>query len=540
MQINRKITVIFIFFLAVIFLLPHAVGAQADVFGVNDPADYNIALGSGDLRETITNIVNIALGFLGILVTLIILYGGYIWMTSGGNAEKIDRAKRIIINAIIGLIIILSSYAIARFILREGYNGIFGGGPSGPGSVGYSGGSGLGNGVIESHYPASNATGVYRNTNIYVTFKEPMNPEFIVNDTGCGGVNCEARENYIALYRHGDPDNPITNEDLVVSYDPADLTVFEFNPFDGGTVDPDDFLGDGFNAMTYTMFLGNLETGNGQVAFPLGHYSWNFSVGTEFDLTPPTVTSVIPSGEANPYPRNSIVQINFSEAVSPFVALNNIDLINAGASIDGIFSISNQYRTVEFRTLNDCGSNSCGDIVYCLPGDDDGEWINGTVGQAIIDMTGNHLDCADSCDGSNNYVWDFQTNGVVELSAPTISSMQDPDGVSLREPIRVTYDRQLMSSSVNSDNIGLTGGPTEINYWLSLSDQHHTININHERFESQTTYVPTLTSGIKDTLQNCWYICECDADSSSTCYCSNNNVGSDCPGGEGSNCASNN
>ena len=119
MLINKKITVLFIIFSVVIFLLPELVLAQAaDVFGANDLADAGVNLGTRDLRETISGIVNIFLGFLGILVTLIMLYGGFIWMTSSGNAEKIDKAKRILINGAIGLVIILSSYAIARFILQ--------------------------------------------------------------------------------------------------------------------------------------------------------------------------------------------------------------------------------------------------------------------------------------------------------------------------------------------------------------------------------------------------------------------------------------
>ena len=127
MLTNKKITVLFIIFLTVIFLLPEATFAQAaDVFGINDLAESGVNLGTRDLKEIIAGIVNIFLGFLGILATLTVLYGGFIWMTSNGNSEKIEKAKRLLINGVIGLVIILSSYAIARFILRAGYDGIFG------------------------------------------------------------------------------------------------------------------------------------------------------------------------------------------------------------------------------------------------------------------------------------------------------------------------------------------------------------------------------------------------------------------------------
>lgn len=93
-----------------------------DNFGINDFASGGVNLGTRPLRETIAGIVNIGLGFLGILAVLLILYGGYIWMTSQGNSEKVQRAKMIIISAIIGLVIILTAYAVSRFILTSLYN----------------------------------------------------------------------------------------------------------------------------------------------------------------------------------------------------------------------------------------------------------------------------------------------------------------------------------------------------------------------------------------------------------------------------------
>jgi hypothetical protein len=47
------------------------------------------------------------------------VYGGYTWMTSFGNSQKVDKAKELIVDAIIGLIIILLAYAIAGFVVGE-------------------------------------------------------------------------------------------------------------------------------------------------------------------------------------------------------------------------------------------------------------------------------------------------------------------------------------------------------------------------------------------------------------------------------------
>lgn len=76
-------------------------------------------LGTGDLRVTVMNIVRVVLGFLGVLAIAIIAYGGFVWMTAGGNAQRIDTAKSILRNAVIGLVIILSSFMIVSFIIGQ-------------------------------------------------------------------------------------------------------------------------------------------------------------------------------------------------------------------------------------------------------------------------------------------------------------------------------------------------------------------------------------------------------------------------------------
>ncbi|NUM25893.1 MAG: hypothetical protein HUU49_04770 [Candidatus Buchananbacteria bacterium] len=76
-------------------------------------------LGTKDLREGIMAIINVLLGFLGIIAIVIILYGGFVWLTSAGNEEKVGQAKKIITAGIIGLVIIFVSYAIASFVITQ-------------------------------------------------------------------------------------------------------------------------------------------------------------------------------------------------------------------------------------------------------------------------------------------------------------------------------------------------------------------------------------------------------------------------------------
>ncbi|TAK04143.1 hypothetical protein EPO34_03285 [Patescibacteria group bacterium] len=76
-------------------------------------------LGSGDLTDTIASIIRTALGFLGVVAVVITLYGGFLWMTSAGNDDKVKSAKKVMISGIIGLVIILSAFALANFVITQ-------------------------------------------------------------------------------------------------------------------------------------------------------------------------------------------------------------------------------------------------------------------------------------------------------------------------------------------------------------------------------------------------------------------------------------
>lgn len=70
------------------------------------------------LATTIGKIVNAALGLLGVVLLVLILYGGFLWMTAGGNEDQVSKAKKIITNAVVGLVIIMAAYAIAGFVVE--------------------------------------------------------------------------------------------------------------------------------------------------------------------------------------------------------------------------------------------------------------------------------------------------------------------------------------------------------------------------------------------------------------------------------------
>ena len=71
------------------------------------------------LAGTIGQIIGIILSFLGIIFFVLVIYGGFLWMTAAGSEEQVGKAKKIIVYAAIGIIIILSAYVITNFITTE-------------------------------------------------------------------------------------------------------------------------------------------------------------------------------------------------------------------------------------------------------------------------------------------------------------------------------------------------------------------------------------------------------------------------------------
>lgn len=115
--------------LAVLALLvvPIATFAQQSdtnsLFGVNAVDEgLDNSLATGDPRSIIARVINFALGFLGVIAVGIILIGGFKWMTAAGNEDKTSEAKQLLGAGVIGLIIILSAWAIATFVIGQIYN----------------------------------------------------------------------------------------------------------------------------------------------------------------------------------------------------------------------------------------------------------------------------------------------------------------------------------------------------------------------------------------------------------------------------------
>lgn len=75
-----------------------------------------IAEGKG-LTEIVGSIINAALGFLGIIFLVLLLYAGFLWMTAQGEDANVKKAKGMITQAVIGLVIVVAAFAISNFVL---------------------------------------------------------------------------------------------------------------------------------------------------------------------------------------------------------------------------------------------------------------------------------------------------------------------------------------------------------------------------------------------------------------------------------------
>lgn len=76
--------------------------------------------------ERIVAVLNVFLSLLVLVMVILILYGGYLWMTARGNESQVDDAKNTIRNAIYGVVIILAAGAITNFVVVGVFEALIG------------------------------------------------------------------------------------------------------------------------------------------------------------------------------------------------------------------------------------------------------------------------------------------------------------------------------------------------------------------------------------------------------------------------------
>lgn len=77
--------------------------------------NMGLSVRSGDPYEIIGFILKSLFGLLGVIFFLLMIYAGFLWMTSRGNESKIEKAKSILTASIIGILIVFTSYIVTVF-----------------------------------------------------------------------------------------------------------------------------------------------------------------------------------------------------------------------------------------------------------------------------------------------------------------------------------------------------------------------------------------------------------------------------------------
>ena len=286
-------------FLLIITAVPVS-RAQGPELGINYARNLDLPSTDGDIRVTILNIVRYFLTFVGIIAVIMIMYSGFLWMTSGGNQEKIERAKKALVRAGVGLVIIVLAFAIVTFVINFMEDALTGGlgGGGGPGSPGPGIGA-IGNCGIESVYPEPGQTDVPRNTALIVTFTEEVDPTTVCDDVG-GNIDgdCDPGEyiiaDYVRLFINNDgdacePPGDCTGNVLEINAATTDSRTFVFSPAN--------YLGSPSEHIWYQVILtsGIQKLNQPESIFAdcsfTDSFSWRFEVSNEIDLTPPRVLS---------------------------------------------------------------------------------------------------------------------------------------------------------------------------------------------------------------------------------------------------------
>lgn len=401
-------------------VLGWAAPASAQIYTAYDLS----GLGTRNPIEIALSLINWMLTILALIAVIFVLYGGFVWLTSRGDEKKIEQAKQILINAGIGLLIILAAWGIVLYILTvilaatgEGGNG---------------GNNGCATGNCDGNFPDSASTFYVRSTDphdteadvtlctdIYVQFSKDIDtssattsisqsdsPTFYLRavdsttfvDKAESGSSCTQNTDCAsALCDSGTSQCVGDNVSGTVEIDNLD---------EGETTDHFSFLPstDFESNTTYQATVVGGESGliSHEDSGNLGmdqEYSFTFTTGTETDITPP---NVLEQSGNSPYPTdgetdvclNTPISFTFTEAIRTYTVDDSSSYLVAS---DSGFSSLVDLRSFDFGGNRDYAMTRPGSALTAnsqyfaelYGGDDDGA---GGLSNVITDACGNPLD----------------------------------------------------------------------------------------------------------------------------------------------------
>lgn len=118
--------------LALLVLPLFAVNAQTnDIYGIqstNEALNGSLGKSDTDPRDIAARIIQLALGFLGLIAVVIVLFGGFKWMTAAGNEDKVEEAKKVLGAGVVGLLIVLAAWGLSSWVISTIFTNVLQGG----------------------------------------------------------------------------------------------------------------------------------------------------------------------------------------------------------------------------------------------------------------------------------------------------------------------------------------------------------------------------------------------------------------------------
>jgi len=306
------------------------VGAALPTLAQVNTSVENLALSDRSPVDVILYLISWFLGILALLAVIFVLYGGFVWLTSGGNEEKIETAKKILKSGLIGFVIIMCAWGIVLYLI-----GVFSD-ATGTGTTGSDGSRCIGCSTppggsssfyVRSHTPAAGATDVVLCTAIQATLSEDVDQSTVTDDSfylqidggAADGESCSTNASCASSVCSSSAcaGNHVPAE---IQFGPGDSTstivLVPDNDYEAGVTYLVTIEGSGDNIVMSEDIDG--DEVDDRVAMDLD-YTWIFSTGTETDDIPPQVqengSSPFPAdGETNVC-TNTTINFDFSEAM---------------------------------------------------------------------------------------------------------------------------------------------------------------------------------------------------------------------------------
>ncbi|MFH1111499.1 MAG: Ig-like domain-containing protein, partial [Patescibacteria group bacterium] len=428
---NKKyqLLMIAISLLAMVFFMLSANSVLAQTNAGLDEFGVSTNLGNQPLIETVANIINIILGLLGVIAIGIILYGGWLWLTSRGNEEQIAKAKKVLSSGLIGLVIILTSFAIASFIFSKllEATGSDDGDSNWPGDLPGSREKGFN---VVSVSPKHNETNVQICRVVMSVFNQEVDPASV--DASSFKVVKDGGDQIDGTYA------PYSNS--VTFTHPID---FEKEIVYNASITTD----------VQNIFGKNLEK----------QKLWSFKTGTEEDNILPTVTLVNPAANLGDVCRNPAIQAIFSEEMNvSTLNTNNIILTNSAGVVIPLkrVAIGSDFKSFTVYPAATLASNT----IFTVTLKTNGAGHPGGITDACSNpLDGNSNSTADDSP-VDDYTWTF-TTGENEDCHPQITNVA---------PVAGDYGDTL---TLTGKNLGITGEISINNWWADANSFNGSDNI---------------------------------------------------------------